>query len=230
MSSMFKTLPITCMLKNFLQFYKLFILVPDLYSDMVEQFDPDIFHMGGDEVSLNCWNATENIVNYMAEQNWTRTEADFVKLWDIFQSKALQRLYKKTSRNIPVIMWTSTLTKIDYVETYLPNDTYVIQIWTTGTDSQISELLERGYRLILSNYDALYLDCGFAGWVTDGNNWCSPYIGWQKVYSNSPASIGGKLKCVVCMDAVHRLSQNYTDNAELYILGIKCEHDVSNKT
>ena len=31
----------------------------------------------------------------------------------------------------------------------------------------------------MSNSDATYLDCGYAGWVTDGNNWCSPYKGWQ---------------------------------------------------
>lgn len=30
------------------------------------------------------------------------------------------------------------------------------------------------------------LDCGYAGWVTDGNNWCSPWKGWQAVYDNSP--------------------------------------------
>ena len=35
------------------------------------------------------------------------------------------------------------------------------------------------FRMILSNSDATYLDCGYAGWVTDGNNWCSPYKGWQ---------------------------------------------------
>lgn len=164
-----------------------------IYSDMVEQFQPDVFHMGGDEVSLSCWNSTANIVNWMvSEKNWSRTEEDFVKLWDIFQSKALERVYKNTNAKIPIIMWTSTLTKKDYVEKYLPKETYVIQIWTLGNDQQIQDLLERDYRLILSNYDALYFDCGFAGWVTDGNNWCSPYIGWQKVYDNSLASIGGK--------------------------------------
>lgn len=166
---------------------------------MVEQFQPDVFHMGGDEVSLSCWNSTANIVNWMAsEKNWTTSEEDFMKLWDIFQSKALDRLYKKTNASIPIIMWTSTLTKKDYVEKYLPKETYVIQIWTLGIDKQIKDLLERGYRLILSNYDALYFDCGFAGWVNGGNNWCSPYIGWQKVYDNSPALIGGK--CIVIMN------------------------------
>lgn len=56
------------------------------------------------------------------------------------------------------------------------------------------DLLERGYKLIISNYDALYFDCGFGAWVTEGNNWCSPYIGWQKVYNNNLNAIGGKYK------------------------------------
>ncbi|KAJ8929408.1 hypothetical protein NQ314_017902 [Rhamnusium bicolor] len=66
------------------------------------------------------------------------------------------------------------------IEDYLPKDKYIIQIWTKGDDEQVTNLLANGYRLILSNYDALYFDCGFAGWVTDGNNWCSPYIGNKK--------------------------------------------------
>lgn len=59
-----------------------------------------------------------------------------------------------------------------------------LQIWTTGNDPKIIDLLDRGYNVILSNYDALYLDCGFGSWVGEGNNWCSPYIGWEKVYKN----------------------------------------------
>lgn len=45
------------------------------------------------------------------------------------------------------------------------------------------------YRLIFSNSDAWYLDCGFSSWVSDGLNWCSPYKSWQEVYDNSPAGI-----------------------------------------
>ncbi len=40
-----------------------------------------------------------------------------------------------------------------------------------------------------SNYDAWYLDCGYGGWVGAGNNWCSPYKGWQTVYDNSPRAL-----------------------------------------
>ena len=73
-----------------------------------------------------------------------------------------------------------------HVEKYLSNEDYVIQIWTTGEDAVIRELIDKDYKVIFSNYDAWYLDCGYAGWVTDGNNWCSPYKGWQAVYDNSP--------------------------------------------
>ena len=35
--------------------------------------------------------------------------------------------------------------------------------------------------MIFSNYDALYLDCGYGAWVGEGNNWCSPYKGWLQL-------------------------------------------------
>ena len=62
-------------------------------------------------------------------------------------------------------------------------------MWTTGTDQQIGELLQQGYPLLMSNYDAWYLDCGFSAWVGAGHNWCSPYKSWQTAYDNSPRAI-----------------------------------------
>ena len=51
------------------------------------------------------------------------------------------------------------------------------QIWTTGEDHSIADVINKEYKTIFSNYDAWYFDCGYAGWVTDGSNWCSPYKG-----------------------------------------------------
>lgn len=44
------------------------------------------------------------------------------------------------------------------------------QVWTKGDDPEIQGLLKKGYKLIISNYDALYFDCGFGAWVGDGNS------------------------------------------------------------
>ena len=53
----------------------------------------------------------------------------------------------------------------------------------------IKAVAEGGFKMIFSNSDGLYLDCGFAGWVWDSPSWCSPYKGWQTVYQNDPYAI-----------------------------------------
>ncbi|XP_060654600.1 chitooligosaccharidolytic beta-N-acetylglucosaminidase [Drosophila nasuta] len=173
---------------------EMYDVLQDIFSDMFELFDPDVFHMGGDEVSVGCWNSSETIRNWMTKQGWNLNEADFMRLWGHYQTEALKRWDNLTSTAAaptPIVLWTSTLTQDQYIDDYLNPQRYIIQIWTTGTDKVIKKILKRGYRIIVSNYDALYFDCGGPGWVTDGNNWCSPYIGWQKVYENNLTHIAG---------------------------------------
>lgn len=173
---------------------ELYNVLEDIYREMFEMFsDIDLFHMGGDEVSFACWNSSDSIKAWMKEKQWELDTDGYMKLWNHFQENALQRLDKVSPKsNIPIVMWTSKLTKLPYLDLYLNKDRYIIQVWTMGNDPEVIDLLDKGYNLILSNYDSLYLDCGFAGWVTGGNNWCSPFIGWQKVYDNRPGTIAGK--------------------------------------
>ncbi|XP_065720541.2 chitooligosaccharidolytic beta-N-acetylglucosaminidase isoform X2 [Drosophila suzukii] len=171
---------------------EMYDVLEDIYSTMYEQFNPDVFHMGGDEVSTSCWNRSQTIQKWMKKQGWGLEAADFMRLWGHFQTEALSRVDKVANgKQTPIILWTSGLTEEPFIDQYLNPARYIIQIWTTGADPKVKKILERGYKIIVSNYDALYLDCGGAGWVTDGNNWCSPYIGWQKVYDNSLTSIAG---------------------------------------
>lgn len=171
---------------------KLYDVLQKIFADFVEYFDPDtVFHMGGDEVSTECWNSTESIKKWMKNKGWGLEKSDYMKLWGDFQEKALERWDRVAKTHVPIILWTSHLTELPYLDKYLNNERYIIQIWTKGDDPKVQTLLENGYKLIISNYEALYFDCGFAGWVTDGNNWCAPYIGWQKVYENDLKSIGG---------------------------------------
>ncbi|KAI5643348.1 glycosyl hydrolase family 20, catalytic domain-containing protein [Phthorimaea operculella] len=113
-----------------------------------------------------------------------RDMADVFSTTDLFHmggdEKAEMKAYAAFGKKLPLILWTSTLTEYSHIDEHLNKDDYIIQVWTTGVDPQIQGLLKKGYRLILSNYDALYFDCGYGAWVGTGNNWCSPYIGWQK--------------------------------------------------
>lgn len=68
---------------------------------------------------------------------------------------------------------------------------YIIQLWGDNGDPATAELLRKKFRVIFSNSDAWYLDCGFGAWVGEGNNWCSPYKGWQMMYDNNPLDMAG---------------------------------------
>jgi len=157
-----------------------------LYQDFFELFDTDMFHMGGDEVNLNCWNSTEEIQAELVKQGKTGTEEELLAMWKRFQEQAAEKVYEAAGSRLPLILWTNSLTEKGHVEKFLSKDDYIIQIWTKGDDPVVKELLEKDFRVIFSNYDAWYLDCGYSSWVGEGNNWCSPYKGWQVVYGNSP--------------------------------------------
>ncbi|ERL95048.1 hypothetical protein D910_12318 [Dendroctonus ponderosae] len=154
-------------------------ILEDLYGDLLTQFGTDVFHMGGDEVNVACWNITSNLTAWMVdEMGWGLSKSDFQeKVWPYFQNESAQRLYKQAGAQIPIILWSSDLTALDNVTSILPPEDYIIQIWDSADSSSIQTLLSQNYSVILSNYDGLYLDCGFAGWVTNGTNWCSPYKG-----------------------------------------------------
>ncbi|XP_054264214.1 chitooligosaccharidolytic beta-N-acetylglucosaminidase-like isoform X1 [Macrosteles quadrilineatus] len=182
-----------------------YTVLQGIYKDMEKLFDSDLFHMGGDEVNLNCWNSTESITDWMKSHNLKTDEDGFHRLWDKFQTRALQQLDSVSQEEHPIVLWTSSLTEKGRVEKFLDNSRYIIQIWTTGNDAIIAELVNKGFRVIFSNYDALYFDCGFGAWVGEGNNWCSPYIGWQKVYENNPLKMLMKLGVNMTKEEMRRL-------------------------
>ena len=142
------------------------------------------------QVNINCWNTTKEIVDYMKAQSKKRTEKDFMDLWKIFLDKTTEKFVEANNKQqMPLVLWSSHMTFPNYIESYVDKSKYIIQIWTQRSDKTISNLINKGYRVIFSNYDNVYLDCGFGGWVTDGSNWCSPYKEWQKLYDNDPKKI-----------------------------------------
>ncbi|KAK9497876.1 hypothetical protein O3M35_003786 [Rhynocoris fuscipes] len=168
--------------------HSVYNVLQDLYKDFNRLFDGDMFHMGGDEVNLNCWNSTEIIVNNMKELGYDRSSEGFHRLWSDFQKKAKDIFEENGGKGKQLVLWTSSLTEGN-VDSYINSTDYIIQVWTKGNDPTIAHLLKKNFKIILSNYEALYFDCGFGAWVGSGNNWCSPYIPWQTVYENTPEKI-----------------------------------------
>ncbi|CAG0879764.1 unnamed protein product [Darwinula stevensoni] len=164
----------------------LYPVLKDIYTDMLKMFESDLFHMGGDEVLFPCWNETEEIIEWMQTQGYEKE--DFIRLWaEKFQKTAYDKLTEANADvKMPVILFTSKLTENERVENYLPKEDYIIQTWEDRDNiGRYAHLISKGYRMIFSNYDSLYLDCGYGPWVGgDGQNWCSPYKSWQRIYDN----------------------------------------------
>lgn len=139
---------------------ELYDVLEDIYREMVENFNPPAFHMGGDEIFFTCWNSSEPLKEWMTARGWggvNKTKNDFLKLWGYFQDNALERLDKVSSKKVPIFLWTSELTWEPHLSEYLDKDRYIIQMWDTKYDPHVKDMLEKGYRIIISNHDALYL-------------------------------------------------------------------------
>lgn len=54
---------------------------------MLAIFDNDLFHMGGDEVHMGCWNSSSEITDWMTDNDYGTDTAGFMRLWGRFQSK-----------------------------------------------------------------------------------------------------------------------------------------------
>ncbi|XP_060658402.1 probable beta-hexosaminidase fdl isoform X2 [Drosophila nasuta] len=149
-----------------------YLILQRLYEEFLQLSGPtDIFHLGGDEVNLDCWAQYFN-------------DTDLRGLWCDFMLQSNARL-KLANGNVPpkyVAVWSSALTNTKC----LPNSQFVVQIWGGSTWQENYDLLDNGYNVIFSHVDAWYLDCGFGSWRATGEAACSPYRTWQNVYKHRP--------------------------------------------
>lgn len=200
----------------------------DIYKDFLDVFQTDLFHMGGDEVNFNCWNTTQEIIDWMVTKRRRRTQRDFFDLWNTFQVKAYNKLQEANSRRVldknqkpmKVILWTSELTTEGNLAKYLDPEKYIIQIWSSVNDSVIAHIVEQGFQVIFTPYDTNYLDCGFGSWVAEGNNWCTPYKGWKTIYGMNPFNVLRKLNVTLDRPATHtRIPTTTTPSPRELVLG-----------
>ncbi|XP_014489221.1 PREDICTED: probable beta-hexosaminidase fdl [Dinoponera quadriceps] len=160
-------------------------ILEGLYRELLDLTEVrDVVHLGGDEVNLDCWAQYGNITLAMQAQNMT----DYHELWAEFEKKMLQRVIKANHDRMPkaVILWSSPLTKRPYITTYFDPKIHIIQSWGASNWPETSDLLEDGFRVILSHVDAWYLDCGFGRWRESGEAACGEYRTWQTVYNHRP--------------------------------------------
>ncbi|KAK0090371.1 hypothetical protein PV325_001145 [Microctonus aethiopoides] len=160
-------------------------ILETLYKELLDLTEVrDVIHLGGDELNLDCWAQFSNITIAMQALNFT----DLHSLWADFETKLLQRIIRVNRDETPkaVILWSSPLTKRPWITSHFDPKVHVIQSWGGSTWPETGDLLEDGFRVILSHVDAWYLDCGFGKWRETGEAACGEYRTWQTVYNHRP--------------------------------------------
>lgn len=148
-----------------------FDVVHRVMGDLGNMFADPLMHLGYDEVNGNCWLSSKNVRQFMYERNYT----DWTQLLQYYLDNQLPGLPQD---RVPMF-WEDV---VDDGMTVPENS--VIQIWST-TATLADMLANTELRLVLSNSDGWYLDCGAGNWVTGGPSWCD-YSTWQDIYLNEP--------------------------------------------
>ena len=168
-----------------------------VYKEVADIFPDNWFHIGGDELFLNCNNFSSRAVEFFDSG---KTMGDLYQYW---VDHAIPNFRKQANKTL--IMWEDVKLSAAVAATgEVPKD-IILQAWNNGL-SHISNLTDAGYKVIVSSSDFIYLDCGYGGWVgndprynvminpnaTDGSpnfnwgagggSWCAPYKTWQRVY------------------------------------------------
>jgi hexosaminidase len=74
-------------------------VINDLFSEFIPIFGSDVIHIGGDEVqTYQCWNTSTEVLNFMAQQNFTT----MLQLRTYFENK-IQQLAK--AHNVSAMVW-----------------------------------------------------------------------------------------------------------------------------
>ncbi|CAN6625929.1 hypothetical protein TRVA0_010S02388 [Trichomonascus vanleenenianus] len=176
---------------------ELYPTLSKIYNDISGLFKDSFFHVGFDELNTGCYKTSQRTREWM-EEDESRTWSDLAQYW---VDKTLPIFKNRPDRKL--VMWQDSVTSEDIPARSIPKDV-VLQVWTGGL-GKVKELTSKGYEVIVSSADFLYLDCGFGSWIGnddrhnvqmdpspgtpsfnfhgDGGSWCGPYKSWQRIYS-----------------------------------------------
>ncbi|KAI9354378.1 glycoside hydrolase superfamily [Pilaira anomala] len=164
-------------------------LVREIVKEATEVFPDSVYHTGGDEINIPCWELHPDIADYSKKNNMTTLE-----IWFEWTNNLLKYVTDELKKR--PMLWEDPIRDGGSY----PTNT-IIQTWL----SPPSTYTALGYDVVVSNFDYFYLDCGHGGWVGlddryispaqvetsedvfnyagTGGSWCGPFKSWQRIYS-----------------------------------------------
>ncbi|KAI5463040.1 family 20 glycoside hydrolase [Mariannaea sp. PMI_226] len=161
-----------------------FSFLDKLFADLFPRISPytAYFHTGGDEL-----NANDSRLDPGIKSNDTKV------LRPLLQKFVDYTHNKVRKAGLTPLVWEEHITQWNLT---LGKDV-VVQSWLGGP--AVKNLADAGHKVIDSDYNFWYLDCGRGQWLNFDNgeafqtfypfnDWCGPAKSWQLVYSHDPAA------------------------------------------
>ncbi|KAJ5731444.1 uncharacterized protein N7483_005952 [Penicillium malachiteum] len=170
-------------------------VVRNVYNELSEIFTDNWFHTGADELQPGCYNFSTYVTEWFLEDP-SRTYNDLAQYW---VDHAVP-IFRDAGEERRIMMWEDIALSTEAAHD-VPKD-IVLQTWNNGL-TNIQNLTARGYDIVVSSSDFLYLDCGHGGFLGNdprydimsnpsgavdfnyggnGGSWCAPYKTWQRIY------------------------------------------------
>lgn len=185
--------------------------VVSLFQSSYFHLGGDEVIVGSDEAWAACYNSTslaQPVLDFLSQAGLSREDPQtFYALWDNFTMRAtgmIQDIYSQQEKTktkqgdrsehglSKIHVWGGAgfdTTGVTYnmmlqpnLTSILPPELFTVQVWDTTDDSVTKTLIGKGYDVVLSNTDYVYLDCGNAGFTNAGGYWCQPYHEWYRIY------------------------------------------------
>merc|ERR1711942_82220 len=175
---------------------ELYNVLQNVYSDILEAFDPEFIHMGGDDTSFKCWTNSPEITTFLTEQNREVNSRELFELWNTFQSQAYTRLTEAQRETGIAKSVTPILYSSSFVRNYIDPKEYVVYLTEEANSTSIDQYIQAGYKVVFANSDVWSFDGPAASWVSQQSRFISlrdaPRPSWKHVYDNSPLDMVNK--------------------------------------
>uniref|UniRef100_A0A1B6CMM3 Beta-hexosaminidase n=1 Tax=Clastoptera arizonana TaxID=38151 RepID=A0A1B6CMM3_9HEMI len=125
--------------------------VKTLFQEIISVFKDNYIHLGGDEVSFDCWSSNPNINQYMKDNNISTYE----ELESMYIQKVLNYV---TNMNANSIVWQEVFQN----NVTIQNDT-VVHIWLGNLAQLLEEVTSAGHKALIS--ECWYLDHLDKSWI-----------------------------------------------------------------
>ncbi|XP_013184113.2 beta-hexosaminidase subunit beta [Amyelois transitella] len=136
-----------------------YTLLRNLIAEIQEWFPDKYFHVGGDEVDLNCWSSNPDLIKYMEDHNIDKNQ-----LHGLFMEKVIPLLKVDST----AIVWQEV-----FDEGVPLNKDVLVQVWKNYPEQEMAKVLKAGHKVLFSS--SWYLDH-----ITDG---------WKDYYQHDPRTM-----------------------------------------